>query len=321
MRYVLLLTTIIFFFTTALSAQSYIFSYKTDSYINLINPNSINNGKLWDQIEYKIPIGFNFEYFGFSTDTIHTHEVATNFLIFHKDSIFRELMIPFGASLVDYGIGEGTSQSNFSFQTEGIEGTRICKIEWKKAGFFGEYNEKDFCIDYVNFQVWLFEDGNHIEIHFGPNDILSPELDYSGETGASVFLSHMMTNNFNTWSQSSLWLSGNAANPEAQYSADEKHLDGTIPNGMVYRFQYTPNSVFERTNKASFSIYPNPTSSKLTLTNISNTKEEGFSIYSIEGVIIKSGLVRGNEIIDITSLHPGVYFIRIKEAIVRFVKL
>jgi hypothetical protein len=88
-------------------------------------------------------------------------------------------ILPFEADLIDRGELTGISQSPISYKMEGNAGSRILKIEWKNAGFVGEIGELGTLNDYVNFQVWLFEGSNDVEMHYGPNMVLNPAISYS----------------------------------------------------------------------------------------------------------------------------------------------
>jgi hypothetical protein len=89
----------------------------------------------------------------------------------------------------------------------------------------------------------------------------------------------------------------------------------------VYKRDYQLNSVDEFTkNENNFVIYPNPASNQLFIESKIQLKQE-FSIINILGEKIVSGTLNGQiEALDISSLPPNIYIIRIGEESVKFVK-
>jgi len=52
-------------------SQSYEFTVSTNPYINLTGSTSLNGTAPWDDPEFEIPIGFDFQYFDTTIDKIY----------------------------------------------------------------------------------------------------------------------------------------------------------------------------------------------------------------------------------------------------------
>jgi len=149
----------------------------------------------------------------------------------------------YGVDIIDRGfnfVGDtAVSQSNISYQLVGMEGSRILKIEWNNVGFFDELSGDNVSTGFTNFQLWLMEGTNDIEIHFGPNSILQPELSYAGTTGANIGLFPGYDVVEDTITSTAYVLGGDPSAPilnEITSLEDATFLDGTIPDGTIYLF-------------------------------------------------------------------------------------
>ncbi len=120
-------------------------------------------------------------------------------------------------------------------------------------------------------------------------------------------------------------------------------LDSVIVNGEVYYQSGQYTQVLQNSNgcdsvltidlivnytglselATSASVYPNPTSTTLTV-KFTKPHFESYSIMNIEGKEVLSGVLNGvNTTIDVQSLKAGVYNLRFKgeSSVVRFTKL
>ena len=70
--------------------------------------------------------------------------------------------------------------------------------------------------------------------------------------------------------------------------------------------------------KETVKIYPNPVKDHLTVTGIS--KAQTFEIYSVEGKLIKTGKYSSDKIIDVNALSKGIYFLKIDDQNLKFIK-
>lgn len=95
--------------------------------------------------------------------------------------------------------------------------------------------------------------------------------------------------------------------------------NGCSDTSMCYDFISTVG--INSNSKNNFNIHPNPSVNVLYVEGISKNEPTEIKIYNSSGVIIKQGFVFENEGFDINSLHPGIYFININNAMQRIIKL
>lgn len=288
----------------AVTSGDYSLYSTTGTYTDLTNAISINNWQLWDDPVYSVPIGFTFKLYDLMLDTVYFGIGLGGLVSSAIDANFEAdyAIIPFEADLIDRGELSGISQSPISYKLEGNAGSRVLKIEWKNAGFLCEIGELGTLNDYVNFQVWLFEGSNDIEMHYGLNMVTNPLINYDGETGAYVGVSDKYLLN-------SYLLSGSPANPVI--SDTLVCLEGTPANGTIYRFSnLTTGNDNDQPEKVQFKIFPNPVH-QLATVRISHgsLNHAELRLYDTFGRIVKTICnIQTNEFsFDCTDLARGVY--------------
>ncbi|MEI7596675.1 MAG: YCF48-related protein [Bacteroidota bacterium] len=88
-----------------------------------------------------------------------------------------------------------------------------------------------------------------------------------------------------------------------EYSTILKFYDSSI----------TTESEEIENSSSNYIISPNPTSDKLRIENLSNTKETSISIYNISGQLILTKTTNNTEVeIDVNKIDNGIYFVRIQ---------
>ncbi|MBL4862956.1 MAG: hypothetical protein JKY09_08080 [Crocinitomicaceae bacterium] len=230
-------------------SQGYNLSYFTDTYNDLSNSTSLNNGNTWDDPDYTIPIGFNFDMYGNSNSQIYLDgswfgaTLATDLC---APGFELSFLMPDAADIVDRGYDIGTSMSNISYKLEGPNGNRILKIEWNNVGFLdGNLDAGNVYIDFTNFQVWLYEIDNAIEYRYGPNSISDPLPVYGGESGTWLGILPEYSCDIGDWLGNVYSLEGDPLNPSMSMFdpnlGNPSFLNDVIPSGMVYRF--TPSAL------------------------------------------------------------------------------
>ena len=80
----------------------------------------------------------------------------------------------------------------------------------------------------------------------------------------------------------------------------------------------TPQDVEEVDNQ-QLTIYPNPAKDILRINNISDNQE--VTIYSISGAVMKKVVVSGDNDINISDLHHGMYIISAGNMFSKFIKM
>ena len=273
----------------------------------------------WDDPIFLIPVGFDYQYYDNSYDTILISNFGYGaYMGFeHAGPDLFPVLSAFGADLVDRASdtinfdGESGSVSPISYQVEGNAGSRILKVEWRNTGFYMDLTDDNLAQDSINLQLWLYEGSGTIEIHFGPSSIASPALDYDGESGSFVMLApHVDLNSYNPVAET-LWLDGNQASPSLTSGSTPSYLDGTVADGTIYRFALSAAGVNENIITSQISVFPNPASNRIYFktTDLKFTNET-IEITNATGRIVKSVSFSKNGI-DVSELSNGIYFLRI----------
>ena len=306
-----LLVCIFLFFGIFTNAQSiYEFETENSAYQNLTGSISLNNGEVWDDPGFTIPIGFNFNFGTYTFSTIYILEWSVGGVLSSSpvDGGIVPLFVPIGQDLIDLGFTSGVSQSNISYKTEGASGDKILKIEWNNVGFFEDSTESDF----MNLQLWLYEGSNTVEFRYGPSSINNPSESFEGETGPQISLITSFNIDTKQLVDTAYFLSGNPSNPTVTTlnpgeTIELTFLQGMMPNGTVYRFLRQPLSA-DDFSKIDFQIYPNPASDFLNIKTQSG--HYNFSIYNSLGQKVNATFSENK--IDISHLSNGIYFIKVE---------
>ena len=66
-------------------------------------------------------------------------------------------------------------------------------------------------------------------------------------------------------------------------------------------------------------VYPNPAKDILNIKNIAYNQE--VTIYSIHGSVMKKVIASGDDAIDISELHPGMYVVSAGNLVSKFIKM
>jgi len=313
--------------SSVIFGQFYTFNSYSETYQDLNNSTSLNNNDVWDDPDYIIPIGFDFQFFDTISDTIYISSAGVGgFLTFNNSqSVNSPMLIAYGADIIDRGFNNQISISNISYELTGTSGNQILKIEWQNVGFYGDVMNNGSSTDYTNFQLWLYEGSNTIEIHFGPNSIVDTFNAFGGETGSIVVLSE----NYDFYNFSFLdemnYLEGQANAPTMMttYQADtvlnspflsDIFLDGVIPNETVYQFNHTnlTANISEKnaSDKVRFTVYPNPAHDQLNFSFDNPALIKTAIILNLNGQVILP-VDPTQKTIDISTLPNSIYFIQI----------
>lgn len=315
-----LLILVLSFWTLSLFAQSYSFKASMGTYEHLDSSISLNNGIVWDDPQFAIPIGFDFNYGGQTFKEIFLEDFGLGGLV-SSDTSERGIVpviVVYGADIIDRGydlVGDTmTSQSNISYQLVGTMGDRILKIEWNNVGFFEDIGENNISSDYTNFQLWLHEGTNDIEMHFGRTSILQPEISYEGEPGPYIGLYPYFDTEEDTLAGTAYMLEGDPIAPtlNAITSFDEAtYITGTIPEGTIYRFSAVTTSTNDAIRLLPFSIAPNPANNSIRLLSEEPlTTIAHIQILTISGQVVKRFMPTIREL-NIADLKSGIYAVQL----------
>jgi len=322
-----LLIAVICLITMNLNAQIYEFSASTDTYTDITGSTSLNNGMTWDDPEFAIPIGFEFQYFDSIYTEIFIEDNAYGGIVsFNNTEEIVPTFVAYGADIIDRGYDfvtdeySQTSQSDLSYLVDGEEGSRILKLEWNNVGFYSEMEGDNASTDYTNFQLWLYEGSNIIETRFGPNSITQPDLCYEGDPGSFVALIEEV-NYFNAFFNGEVaFLAGDpnaptVASPPYYYNLPT--FVGTIPEGMVYTFEPTIVSTSDAlSDDLQIALIPNPSNDYFQIVFDEFNElltNSNILITNAQGQVVKEFKFTPNAI-DISDMSPGVYFVQIQTA-------
>lgn len=212
-----------------INAQNFSYSFAKDSsqYNSIANPYVLSSNESWVNKNFGLHLPFQFNFCGSHTDSIN---IETNgFLVFDIANQFA--IVAFN----NFGCKKDTNQNytaSIGYVIEGAEGNRIVKIEYKNLaqGILSNY-------DYLNYEIWLYENGNKIEYHIGANS-------YSNESGEGIAaLIGIINRNMDTENKAYL-VTGNPSIPAVQIVSGENELLylSNIPySGTIYTLTPTFN--------------------------------------------------------------------------------
>lgn len=316
MKKITLLTFLLVF--CAMNAQiEYDLTVLNEPYVNLEGATSLNNGEIWDDPGYVVPLGFDFQLGASIVNTIFVQESGLGGLVSTTINIENPsvgFFAPVLQDIIDRGANSSTSISPISFRVDGNSGNRILKLEWNNAGFFDNFDLEDF----VNFQLWLYEAGDIIEYRYGPSEINNPVESFEGLTGLQIALFPLLPNDDieGDLEQDAYLLSGDPLNPDFNVlsTADDIEniqnmaITGTVPDGTVYRFSSESLSVNDVSSSVDVAIYPNPTSDFFRIK--SDLASHSIQIYNVAGLQVRE-LLEPKQRYDISNLSTGVYFVKV----------
>jgi len=105
------------------------------NYEHLINPISISDSIIWDDPQYLVKVGFDFEFMGLAVDTIVVGDgfVGLDYKLVYDEEwnqyyyeIYAGIDV-FGTDLIDFGYADGIAQSHINYKLDGTERYRILK--------------------------------------------------------------------------------------------------------------------------------------------------------------------------------------------------
>lgn len=308
-------------FSFFMNAQdfAYNFSAITGNYENLANP-TIVTSDVWDDPNITINIGFEFELY----DSTYTFLTISEYIgtgtggsvVFGDGLGIVNVLIPYGSDIIDRGFDSGESQSYIAHEVVGTEGSRIFKLEWNNVGFYSEVDGQGTANNFTNFQMWLYEGSNNIEVHFGPTSIKQFNLVHD----AGGVLVGLLPNFDLSDYPEVLWsLGGDAADPDVVPTTDFEYtypavLENDPIDGTIYRFSTFPVAVFELPNLAAeVQIYPTLIDHSLTInTNQTADEQLDLTIIDIMGrTVLQKENIANNFTINTAFLLAGNYFVKV----------
>lgn len=297
------------------TGQTYSLTVYQEPYVSLGTGFPITEG-VWNDPDYVVPIGFEFRFFDQVISTLVSLEDYTSggTLATEPISNIASIMGVYGPDIVDRGYHTGSSMSSIYFGYSGSTGQRVFTQEWLNVGFYSGEIVNDVYVDFIHFQLKLYEASGDIVFHFGPSSILHPELDYEGQAGPSLGLIKNLDLVGGVSAEEVMFLSGNPSNPLIVQEFSKVHLNGSIPENTVYRFSSGFTSTDDGLTAAQNTwVHPNPTSGRLVM----NEKVESqviypIHIYNIQGQWVET--IDAQVGMDVGHLPHGIYVLKIQTA-------
>lgn len=316
-KFLFALTFIGTLFTQSAKAQlGYKLSVTTDTYTPLTGGTSVNGSTMWDEENYKVPLGFNFK---LGSTTISDFSLVSGaFAATDTDAAVISGFFTCDGDLYDRGnSGGSSSMSPIRYTVSGTAGSRIFKMEVSNAGFFDEYDIYTTNNDFVNYQVWFYETSNIVELRYGPSNI-SHAADYF-TLGSGPVVGFMKNIDPSSGSVDMLYyLNGSASSPAIDSTGNLFSISGGLAsypaNGTVYRF--TPPStgvdIFVK-ELDGIKVMNTISTDYVRIANNSNAKTT-YTLTAINGanVNLNGILQQGTNNIDMSALPAGVYVLQCK---------
>ena len=332
------------FLSGIINAQvNYYFEQFTNSYENLEDPISLTGGMIWDDPEFTIPVDIDFNFFN-NQYTYETGLGADLYLIspldtpYNLNEGYHNLgIMPMSADLADRAYNDDLDNeyepgglSPVSYKVIGEEGSHILKIEWNNVGFL----ENESNSYYMNFQLWLYEGSDMVEVHYGPSNV--PDEFFSWEesiTGMGHFEYDFDGSYVNVETKGFIIVESNVPGDyelininrsqsyeiqwdwdvyEAIYDFQNPNyaLTSVPENGTVFRFYPEYAIIGMDEIESVIKMHPNPATDVLYLENDEQVLTK-YQIVSLDGRILKTGTSSEQKIqLDISDLNTGLYFVR-----------
>lgn len=304
----------------------YLFTTYTSVFTPLEEGVSLDGGMIWDDPTWTVPLGFTFYTANDTITTLYVGELGTTVYGIQDDSL-SDVFLPYFDDIAN--ADNDTLVSPVSYVVEGPPGFQICKIEWMNVGFYEDWAANGTYTNTTSFQLWLYENSNIFEYHYGPSNISDPSTIHMFGAPAAAFLENLNQNTGFDW-EGFYSVTGNTDAPTittvtnaevlaAQGIPSYALLNGEPAEGTVYRFAPTFVNV-EENSLATFDVFPNPTSGLL---NVFNPTQESVAaqILSAEGKVIQvETLTSGRNAIQTDKLSSGFYLLRINGTCSSFIK-
>lgn len=304
----------------------YAFTNYSSSFTPLEEATSLDGGAIWDDPTWTVPLGFTFYTANDTITTLYVGELGTTVYGIQDDSL-SDIFLPYFDDIAN--ADNDTLVSPVSYVVEGPPGFQICKIEWLNVGFYEDWAANGTYTNTTSFQLWLYENSNVFEYHYGPSNITNPSIVHMFGAPAAAFLENLNQNTGFNW-DGFYSVTGNTDAPTittvtnaevlaAQGIPSYALLNGEPAEGTVYRFAPTFVNV-EENSLATFDVFPNPTSGVL---NVFNPTQEVVlaQILSADGKIVQvETLHSGRNSIHTENLSSGFYILRVNGTSTSFLK-
>lgn len=310
--------------SAVLTAQnSYSIQMLTDNYSEITNGISLTEGESWDDLDVALPLGFSFQLFGQPINQLYGPGMGSE--IYYEDDYEDDdfiIITPFYADLLDPCYEEDydwknaesyRSCSDISYTVEGNPGHRIFKMQWSNAGFWGVDYEDILTDNYINMQVWLYEENYAVEFRYGPSVVSEQFIQEWIQEEEMNFLSVLTYQGYAGEFFASV--NGDPANPTF-WAGSIDTLSEEVAMGFgltsfpaantVYRFTPQGTDGVHSYNPLDVVITPNPV---VNLLNIAGADNALVQVFDVNGKQILSEVY--NKPIPVSELPSGLYMVKI----------
>lgn len=299
----------------AMAQLNYSIATDTATYVPLTGGVSVNDTIIWDDRNFAMPIGFNFNMDGQVNDTLY---ISRDNLLGIDTTGTVNVFVMTDMELADRGTFNDTeTRSPMRYQLTGTAPNRIFKFELANAGISTEHVLHGTNNDSVNIQAWFYETSNIVELRYGSSKISHPSDYHFLSAGKAL---NGFIKNFNLKLlviQMGYFLDGDPAAPTVDSASDLFSISGGLnnypPNRTVYRFTPKPANVKDKASLQNKLELLSNTSSQQVLLNNSGTETFRYTIIGLNGATMyNSGVIKqGTNHISIGNLPQGMYLLHV----------
>lgn len=301
-------------------AQTYNLVKTTGTYADLTGATPISAAG-WDEEQYLVPLGFTFSLGNQTYTDVIVDDNGTILVADIAAQAVKGAIIGFDVDFMDRGISSNPSTINKV--TTGTAGSRITKIEWKNAGFYDDASSTSttfvpFPNDFINFQVWIYEGSNNIEIHFGSSNITPANTSaiFGTTGGAATAIITSITGSGTSATLNGVALQGPAANPTMvpfSNTTTFPSVTGVQTSGTIYTFSTSVSGISKNLNQADLSVYPNPVADVLAIKGLTAKGNVTVKVIDVLGKVVLTENVTAaqNISVNVNNLKKGAYTVEI----------
>lgn len=300
-------------FSESISAQTepILVDIFSGTYELLENPISVNNEDIWEgDFNYVIDLDFEFEInYQVFNEVIITAGNGLHFQGYNNPRLWI-WGSEWGGNGYLYDVGDTESESPIGYEVVGEVGERIVKIQWQNAGISNQWPDyfPDDPDDFVNFQMWIYEGSNELEVHYGPSQSSDSSFDQNDGPGVRFLKID------NNWGYC---FSGYENLPYYTWTDFTDPVPGCLLNGIpnegkIFRFYPNPTVLVkeEMINKPGFTVVPRVFQNNLSV--IIDQFDQGnfynLHIYNILGVeVLNLPITNKNTLINQLFTKTGIY--------------
>jgi hypothetical protein len=313
--------TILFVLYTSLCQGQYAFSTFSQDYAPLVDPTPVDlmGDDLWDDPEFVVDLGFEFLLNEAPVTSLIQLDLGAGLGNIGNDA---GNLIGYFSDIINGANTNGAEPSTISFETVGAPGELIFKLQYENAAFFSEVEFENSAENRTNFQIWLHQIDNAIELHFGNSVITNPGLAYDFTQGPQIgiFIGLPLDDSMPEYA---FGLNGPPNDPTfdpVDFDSFDFGLSGTPESGRVYRFSPTDLVSTQNLNDSHFSVFPTITQNVLNVRGVQGNPN--YRIFDITGKEVVANRLNESAVIPVRDLQNGIYILSVegKANSVRFIK-